>query len=64
MTTTPNREALIKLATEYWRLLKLAERTVAEHANREDDERDGAASVLDVAAFDDLRRGRLETYQL
>ena len=30
MTTTPDREALIKLATEYWRLLKLAERTVAE----------------------------------
>jgi hypothetical protein len=30
MTTTPNREALIKLATEYWRLLKLAERTVAD----------------------------------
>lgn len=30
MTTTPDREALIKLTTEYWRLLKLAERTVAD----------------------------------
>jgi hypothetical protein len=30
MTTTPDRKALIKLATEYWRLLKLAERIVAE----------------------------------
>jgi hypothetical protein len=30
MTTMSNREALIKLATEYWRLLKLAERTVAD----------------------------------
>jgi hypothetical protein len=30
MTTTPDREALIKLTTEYWRLLKLAERTFAD----------------------------------
>jgi hypothetical protein len=30
MTTTPDRKALIKLTTEYWRLLKLAERTFAD----------------------------------
>jgi hypothetical protein len=30
MTLSSDREALIKLTTEYWRLLKLAERTVAD----------------------------------
>jgi hypothetical protein len=30
MTTPPDREALIKLTTEYWRLVKLAERTFAD----------------------------------
>jgi hypothetical protein len=29
----PHREAFIKLATEYWRLLKLTERTVADTQN-------------------------------
>jgi hypothetical protein len=33
MTSTPDREALIKLAMEYWRLLKLTERTVADIQN-------------------------------
>ena len=33
MTSTPDREALIKLTTEYWRLLKLTERTVADIQN-------------------------------
>src|SRR5271166_2665481 len=33
MTSSPDREALIKLTTEYWRLLKLTERTVAEMQN-------------------------------
>jgi hypothetical protein len=33
MTSTPDREALIKLTTEYWRLLKLTERTVADMQN-------------------------------
>jgi hypothetical protein len=30
MTTNPDRDALIKLTTEYWRLLKLTERTIAD----------------------------------
>jgi hypothetical protein len=33
MALTPDKEALIKLTTEYWRLLKLAERTVADMQN-------------------------------
>jgi hypothetical protein len=33
MTTRPDREALIKLITEYWRLLKLTERAVADTQN-------------------------------
>jgi hypothetical protein len=33
MTSSSAREALIKLATEYWRLLKLTERTVADMQN-------------------------------
>ena len=33
MRTSPDREALIKLTTEYWRLLKLTERTIAETQN-------------------------------
>ena len=33
MTSSPDKQALIKLTTEYWRLLKLAERTVAELQN-------------------------------
>jgi hypothetical protein len=33
MTSSPDKEALIKLTTEYWRLLKLTERTVAEMQN-------------------------------
>ena len=33
MTLTPHREAFIKLATEYWRLLKLTERTVMNTQN-------------------------------
>src|SRR5262245_40593633 len=30
MTSNPGREALIKLTTEYWRLLKLTERTAGD----------------------------------
>jgi hypothetical protein len=33
MTSTPEREALVKLTTEYWRLLKLTERAVADMQN-------------------------------
>ena len=33
MTLSSDREALIKLTTEYWRLLKLTERTVADMQN-------------------------------
>jgi hypothetical protein len=33
MTSSPDREALIKLTTEYWRLLKLAERTITDMQN-------------------------------
>ena len=33
MTSTPEREALVKLSTEYWRLLKLTERAVADMQN-------------------------------
>jgi hypothetical protein len=33
MTSSSDREALIKLTTEYWRLLKLTERTVADIQN-------------------------------
>jgi hypothetical protein len=33
MTLTLHREAFIKLATEYWRLLKLTERAVADAQN-------------------------------
>jgi hypothetical protein len=33
MTSSPDRKALIRLTTEYWRLLNLAERTVAEMQN-------------------------------
>ena len=33
MTSNPDREALVKLTTEYWRLLKLAERTVGDMQN-------------------------------
>jgi hypothetical protein len=33
VTSTPDRESLIKLVTEYWRLLKLTERTVTEMQN-------------------------------
>jgi hypothetical protein len=33
MTSRSDREALIKLTTEYWRLLKLTERTVADMQN-------------------------------
>jgi hypothetical protein len=33
MTASSDREALIKLTTEYWRLLKLTERTVADMQN-------------------------------
>jgi hypothetical protein len=33
MTPSAYREALIKLTTEYWRLLKLTERTVADVQN-------------------------------
>jgi hypothetical protein len=33
MTPSSDREVLIKLTTEYWRLLKLTERTVADMQN-------------------------------
>lgn len=33
MTSSPDRYTLIKLTTEYWRLLKLTERTVADVQN-------------------------------
>lgn len=33
MRSSPDREVLVKLTTEYWRLLKLAERTVADMQN-------------------------------
>ena len=33
MTSNSDREPLIKLTTEYWRLLKLTERTVADMQN-------------------------------
>lgn len=33
MTSNPEKEALIKLTTEYWRLLKLTERTVIDIQN-------------------------------
>jgi hypothetical protein len=33
MTSSSDREILIKLTTEYWRLLKLTERTVADMQN-------------------------------
>lgn len=33
MALTPDKEALVKLTTEYWRLLKLTERTVADMQN-------------------------------
>jgi hypothetical protein len=33
MTSSEDKEALIKLTTEYWRLLKLTERTVTDMQN-------------------------------
>jgi hypothetical protein len=33
MKSSPDREVLVKLTTEYWRLLKLAERTIADMQN-------------------------------